>query len=96
MDIVERLRERKASLYYTDSTMRTHEVVRPLPIEIEAADEIERLRSDLALLGPVTAGVNVSQCRRCYAECADEWKHCPQCGAQERFPDKMVHHRKQE
>lgn len=59
----------------------------------ELADEVGRLRADLALLGPVTAGVNVSQCRKCYAECADEWKHCPSCGAQERFPDKMVLHR---
>lgn len=54
----------------------------------DAADEIERLRSDLALLGPVTAGVNVSQCVCCLKECADEWVYCPSCGSRARLPDK--------
>lgn len=90
MDIVERLRETKASLYYTDGAMRTVEVTRPLPIELEAADEIERLRADIALLGPVTAGVDVSQCAVCLRECADEWTCCPTCGSRARLPDKTV------
>lgn len=48
MDIVDRLREPKASLFYTDSAMRSIEVSRPHSIELEAAEEIERLRELVA------------------------------------------------
>lgn len=55
-----------------------------------AADEIERLRSDIALLGPVTTPLNGKQCASCYQDCCDHWTYCPSCGAQERIEDRNV------
>jgi len=43
-DIIQRLREDKASLFYTDSVMRSVECKMPDALHLEAAAEIERLR----------------------------------------------------
>lgn len=60
-----------------------------------AADEIERLRSDLALLVPVSLPASqMEQCGYCYTLCAETWKHCPNCGAQARIADRSVRHSK--
>lgn len=53
-------------------------------------EEIERLRSDLALLGPVTTPLNGKQCASCGSDCCDHWTYCPSCGAQERIKDQSV------
>lgn len=56
-----------------------------------AKREIERLRADLALLGPVTTPLNGQQCAECGLECTDAWTYCPSCGAQDRVTDRSVH-----
>lgn len=67
-----------------------------LPGEMEAAaDEIDRLRSDLALLVPVSLPASqMEQCGYCYTLCAETWKHCPNCGAQARIADRSARYSK--
>ncbi len=48
IDIVERLREKRAALFYTDSVMRVTKCEQPDSLHIEAAAEIERLRKHVA------------------------------------------------
>lgn len=61
----------------------------------DGADEIKRLRADLALLIPVSLPASqMEQCGYCYTLCAETWKHCPNCGAQARVADRSVRHSK--
>ena len=48
------------------------------------ADEIERLRSDLALLGPVTTPTHGLLCASCIQDVSPTWTYCPYCGSQDR------------
>lgn len=47
--------------------------------------EIERLRSDIALLGPVTTPVSGELCSSCIEPMVHHWTYCPYCGAQGRL-----------
>ena len=51
----------------------------------DAADEIERLRGDLALLGPVTTPCTDQMCASCVQPVSEHWTYCPYCGAQGRL-----------
>ena len=51
----------------------------------EAAAEIERLLSDIALLGPVTTPVSGELCASCIEPMVAHWTYCPYCGAQGRL-----------
>ena len=50
----------------------------------DAKREIERLRSDLSLLGPVTTPTGGLTCASCIRDVSPNWTYCPYCGSQER------------
>jgi hypothetical protein len=79
VDIVKRLRKHASHGYL---------------IGDEAAEEIERLRSDLVLLGPVTTPLSGQDCASCGRPCCADWTYCPSCGAQERVEGAISPHQK--
>lgn len=78
MDIITKLRPMTAVQWLGGRSDR-------VKIASEAIAEIEALRSDIALLGPVTTPVSGELCSSCIEPMVAHWTYCPYCGAQGRL-----------